>query len=233
LGSEFQQKPAGAGRGVRSVEAMRAVLQRVLSASVEVEGKVVSRIGPGLLCLVGLHAADAEGGEAEATAKRLAKKIVGLRLWEDPATGKPWSQGVVARGYEILLVSQFTLYANCSKGTKPDFSKAMKTEDAAALYSYVLDQVRAESEREGLGADRVRDGVFGAMMKVSLENDGPVTVTLDYPPVSASQPGKPGKGAGRGGGAPAPARPAAAATAARPCSPPPARARSPQRSPRR
>lgn len=217
---------------------MRAVLQRVLSASVEVEGEVVSRIGPGLLCLVGLHAADAEGGEAEATAQRLAKKIVGLRLWEDPATGKPWSQGVVARGYEILLVSQFTLYGNCSKGTRPDFSKAMKTEDAEALYKYVLARVRAESEREGLGADRVRDGVFGAMMKVSLENDGPVTMTLDYPPASASQPGNPGKGgkgAGRGGAAtraaaPAPARPAAAA---RPCSPPPARARSPQRSPRR
>jgi len=223
---------------------MRAVLQRVLSASVEVEGEVVSRIGPGILCLVGLHAADEPNGEADA--RRLAKKIVGLRLWESE-DGRPWQQNVVARGYEILMVSQFTLYANCMKGKKPDFSKAMKTEAAAELYAYALQQVREECEREGLGADRVQDGVFGAMMKVSLENDGPVTLVLDSPaspvggaPASSGGPGKAGGGGVRGSGGAArtaspprhgPSAPAGAAAAGRACSPP-ARARSPLRSPR-
>jgi len=220
---------------------MRAVLQRVLSASVEVEGEVVSRIGPGILCLMGLHAADQPGGEADA--RRLAKKIVGLRLWEDE-NGRPWQQSVVTRGYEILMVSQFTLYANCMKGKKPDFSKAMKTEAAAELYAYALHQVREECEREGLGADRVQDGVFGAMMKVALENDGPVTVMLDSPapPLggapSGSGPPPPGKaGGGRGTGARGAARAASpprqgaaaqagAAATGRACSPS-ARARSP------
>lgn len=160
---------------------MRAVVQRVASASVEVDSTIVSSIGRGLVALVGVAPDD-----TPADVDWLARKLLATRLWPDPATGKPWAlapadvppvAGAPADtkpGVDILLVSQFTLYASVRKGTKPDFSGAAPPDAARAIYASLLDRVREAYEPE-----RVKDGVFGAMMKVSLVNDGPVTLVLD------------------------------------------------------
>eukprot|EP00887_Chlorella_sp_A99_P004923 scaffold4.g4923.t1 len=140
---------------------MRAVVQRV-------DGQVVSAIGPGLLCLVGVR-----DGDGEAQAEWLARRILGVRLWSNEAGGKAWDQSVVARGYEVLCVSQFTLCGRL-KGNKPDFTKAMPPGAARDFYGGFLARLRRD-----YAADRVKDGVFGAMMQVQLVNDGPVTMVLD------------------------------------------------------
>eukprot|EP00002_Diphylleia_rotans_P001399 TRINITY_DN10795_c0_g1_i1.p1 TRINITY_DN10795_c0_g1~~TRINITY_DN10795_c0_g1_i1.p1 ORF type:complete len:184 (+),score=41.27 TRINITY_DN10795_c0_g1_i1:49-600(+) len=146
---------------------MRAVVQRVRSASVEVDGSIVSSIGPGMLVLVGINRED-----AKADADYLIRKLMSMRLWPN-AEGKPWSGNVAEMNYEILLVSQFTLYG-VLKGSKPDFHLAMGSESSRIFYQSFVDQVRATYE-----PSRVKDGVFGAMMNVALENDGPVTLILD------------------------------------------------------
>lgn len=166
---------------------MRAILQRVTNASVVVDGKVVGEIKKGILALVGV----AEGDSYEEDAVWMVKKILEARLFDD-ASGRRWGASVKSLGLEVLLVSQFTLHANTKKA-KPDFHKAMGGPQAREFFDrFVADMRKAHGE------DKIQTGEFGAMMQVSLTNDGPVTVSLDSwnkaecggrePPVSAPTP---------------------------------------------
>ncbi|HXF60251.1 MAG TPA: D-aminoacyl-tRNA deacylase [Caldilineaceae bacterium] len=144
---------------------MRAVVQRVTEASVQVNGEVVSRIGRGFLVLLGIAPDD---GEAEAA--YLAHKIAGLRVFEDEA-GK-MNLALADVGGAVLAVSQFTLYADMRKGRRPSFTDAAPPEHAEPLYRRFCQLLEAE------GAP-VAQGVFQAHMAVALVNDGPVTLWLD------------------------------------------------------
>ena len=144
---------------------MKALIQRVRSASVEVEGKTVGKIGQGLLVLLGVA-----WGDTAAEAEILARKILNLRIFSDEA-GK-MNRSVTEIGGEILVVSQFTLLANCRHGNRPDFFASAKPEIANELYETFKSMIAT-----GIGA--VESGVFGADMQVSLVNDGPVTIWLD------------------------------------------------------
>lgn len=144
---------------------MRAVVQRVSKASVAVEGRVIGKIGPGLLVLLGVSTTD-----TEADADYLAEKIAGLRIFEDE-DGK-MNRPVVDAGGAVLAVSQFTLYGDVRRGKRPSFDDAARPERARELYEYFVAQIR----RRGL---RCETGQFQAMMSVSLVNEGPVTVLLD------------------------------------------------------
>ncbi|TID31352.1 hypothetical protein CANINC_000063 [Pichia inconspicua] len=157
---------------------MRVVIQRVKSASVTVDGAVVSAVGKGLCLLVGITQDD-----TLEDVNKLAGKVLKLRLFEDTQqeagtatewVGKPWMKSVSDINGEILSVSQFTLYATIKKGTKPDFHKAQKGHLANELYESFLAELR-----KTLGDDKVKDGVFGAMMDVGIVNDGPVTIVYD------------------------------------------------------
>lgn len=149
---------------------MRAVIQRVSSAAVDVGGARAGSIGKGLLVLVGV--AD---GDSPKEVDWLSRKLVSTRLWPDPATEKPWSVSLGDDATKsILLVSQFTLHGSVRRGTRPDFGKAMPGGAAKVLFDDLVEKVRAE-----VGPDRVATGVFGAMMEVHLVNDGPVTLMLD------------------------------------------------------
>lgn len=147
---------------------MRVVIQRVLSASVTVEGEVVSSIDRGYLLLVGV-----ERGDQEEDAKHIAKQVLKARLFPDD-DGKDWKKNVVDLGLDILCVSQFTLYGALNKGTKPDFHHAMPPTTATSFYAQFV-----ESMRKAYAADKVHDGIFGAYMKVALQNDGPITLIID------------------------------------------------------
>lgn len=144
---------------------MRAVLQRVRSARVEVAGEVVGEIGGGLLVLLGV----AQGDQA-AQARALAKKTAELRIFED-AEGK-MNLSVQDIGGAVLAVSQFTLLADCRKGRRPGFSAAAAPEVANRLYQEYVTALRA-------GGLTVATGIFQAEMQVHLVNDGPVTLLLD------------------------------------------------------
>ena len=142
---------------------MKAVLQRVLSGSVTVNGQVVSSIEKGILVLAAVGPRD-----TRKDADSLASKILKMKLWPDEA-GAMWKKSVQDIEGEVLCVSQFTLYASTKKGNKPDFHGAAKGEMAKELYEYFFSRVQA-----GYEPIRVKDGVFQAMMQVSLVNDGPV-----------------------------------------------------------
>jgi D-aminoacyl-tRNA deacylase len=144
---------------------MRAVVQRVLEASVAVDGRETGRIGRGLLVLLGIGRGD--GDEAS---EYLTEKLVGLRVFEDEAANM--NRSLAEAGGSILLVSQFTLYGDCRKGRRPSFDGAAPPAEAQIVYRQVADRLRA------LGFPP-QEGVFGAMMKVALVNDGPVTILLD------------------------------------------------------
>lgn len=144
---------------------MRAVIQRVTSSSVEVCGEVVGRIGKGFTVLLGVREDD-----TPEDLKYMEEKIKGLRVFEDDQ-GK-MNLSLDAVGGEILLISQFTLYGDARKGRRPSFTEAAKGERAEALYEGLAEALR----RSGL---RVETGKFGAEMKVSIDNDGPVTILLD------------------------------------------------------
>lgn len=144
---------------------MRAVVQRVARARVDVDDECVAEMGPGLLALVGVGLADDEGDAAE-----LARKIVGLRIFEDD-TGR-MNRSLADTGGALGLVSQFTLQADVRKGRRPSFGEAAPPERARPLFERVV------REAEALGVTVVT-GRFGAMMSVSLVNQGPVTILLD------------------------------------------------------
>ncbi|MBQ6116907.1 MAG: D-tyrosyl-tRNA(Tyr) deacylase [Oscillospiraceae bacterium] len=144
---------------------MRAVVTRVNSASVEIDGAVHGAIGRGFLVLLGVHRVD-----TEAEARRIADKICGLRVFED-AEGRINVNPVNAGAAELLIISQFTLFADCSS-RRPGFSHAARPETAVPLYELVIDECR----KRGF---RVETGVFGAKMLVSSVNEGPFTILLD------------------------------------------------------
>jgi len=144
---------------------MRAVIQRVRSASVRVDGQVVGRIGRGLLILLGVG-----HGDGEAEAALLADKVSHLRIFED-GQGK-MNLGPAEVGAEFLVVSQFTLYGDIRKGRRPSFTQAAPPDHARALYERFQTMLRERGFH-------VESGVFGARMLVELENDGPVTLWFD------------------------------------------------------
>ena len=144
---------------------MRAVLTRVNSASVTIDGEVVGKIGQGFLILLGVGPND-----TEKECRYLAEKALGLRIFEDE--GGKMNMGLDAVGGEVLVVSQFTLYGNCRKGRRPSFTEAANPELGNRLYEQFL------SDCESLGYVP-QHGVFGADMKVESVNDGPVTLILD------------------------------------------------------
>jgi D-tyrosyl-tRNA(Tyr) deacylase len=145
---------------------MIAVIQRVSSASVEIESKIKSRIGKGLLVLVGIEDAD-----TDEDIEWLSGKVVNLRIFND-AEGV-MNVSVKEDGGEILVVSQFTLHASTKKGNRPSYIKASKPDVAIPMYNKFVNRLRAD-----LGKD-VHTGEFGADMKVLLLNDGPVTIVID------------------------------------------------------
>jgi D-aminoacyl-tRNA deacylase len=144
---------------------VRVVVQRVAHAEVEVEGSVVGQIGPGLLVLVGFC-----DGDGTAALDWMARKLVGLRLFED--NEEKMNLSVQETGGQVLLVPQFTLYGDCRKGRRPSFTDALAPAQATMLF----DQFCALVEQAGVPVQR---GVFGAHMKVSLLNDGPVTMIVE------------------------------------------------------
>lgn len=145
---------------------MRVVVQRVSEASVLIEDKTVADIGYGMLLLLGIE----EDDEAE-DAEWLCGKLTALRIFGD-AEGK-MNLSIAEAGGEFLVVSQFTLHASYRKGNRPSFIRAAKPPTAVPLYEYFIRRLREMSGR------KVESGVFGAMMKVNLTNDGPVTLMMD------------------------------------------------------
>ena len=144
---------------------MRAVLTRVKSASVAVDGKTIGQIGQGFLILLGITHED-----TEAQAVKLADKLMGLRIFEDE-NGKT-NLSLADVGGELLVISQFTLYADCKKGNRPSFVKAGAPDMAEHLYEHFMERCRNY-------VDVVEKGQFGADMKVELLNDGPFTLMLE------------------------------------------------------
>ena len=144
---------------------MRAVVQRVACASVQVDGRVVGQIGRGSLVLLGVGV-----GDGETDAEYLAEKVLNLRIFPDDAGSM--NRSLVEIGGELLVVSQFTLQGDARKGRRPSFVGAAPPEEANRLYRHYVDKARAS----GL---RVEEGVFRAAMAVALVNDGPVTILLD------------------------------------------------------
>ena len=141
---------------------MKFVIQRVTEASVSVEGEVIGKIGKGFLVLIGVGESD-----TKEIADKLVKKLVGLRIFE----GKT-NLALKDVDGELLLISQFTLYANCKKGYRPSFTEAGAPDKANELYEYIIEECRK-------AVPSVQKGQFGADMKVSLINDGPFTILLD------------------------------------------------------
>jgi D-tyrosyl-tRNA(Tyr) deacylase len=145
---------------------MRAVVQRVRRGQVTVEGQAVGEIGPGFVILLGIGHSD---GPVEAD--RLAAKIANLRIFADDEGRTNLS--LLDVGGEALVISQFTLYADCRKGRRPSFVRAAPPDVAAPLVEVFASELRRA------GVDRVETGEFGAMMLVEIENDGPFTIVLD------------------------------------------------------
>ena len=144
---------------------MKFVVQRVKQAQVDVEGKTVGKIDNGFLVLIGITHTD-----TKEIADYLIKKLVNLRVFEDD-NGKMNLALNDVKG-ELLLVSQFTLYADCSSGNRPSFTEAAKPDVANELYEYIINECKKK-------INKVETGIFGAEMKVSLINDGPVTIILE------------------------------------------------------
>lgn len=144
---------------------MRFVIQRVTQSSVKVDGEVIGEIGKGFMVLIGVSDSD-----TKEIADKMIKKMIGLRIFEDE-NGKTNLSLESVRG-ELLLISQFTLYANCKKGNRPSFIEAGKPEMAEEMYEYIIEKCKEQ-------VPVVERGRFGADMKVSLLNDGPFTIVLD------------------------------------------------------
>jgi D-tyrosyl-tRNA(Tyr) deacylase len=144
---------------------MRALLQRVKSGRVSVDGQLIASIGPGLVILLGIGQSD-----TDVQAKFLAEKIASLRIFEDEK-GK-FNLSILEKGGEVLVVSQFTLYADTRKGRRPSFTDAASPKIASTLVEKFVDLMR-------LQGIRTKSGLFGAHMLVHIENDGPVTIWME------------------------------------------------------
>ena len=144
---------------------MRFVIQRVLESEVRVEGEVLGKIGKGFMVLIGVSSSD-----TKEIADKMVKKMLGLRIFEDEQGKTNLSLDTV--GGELLLISQFTLYANCRKGNRPSFIEAGAPDMAEEMYEYIIARCKEQ-------VPVVERGQFGADMKVSLVNDGPFTIVLD------------------------------------------------------
>ena len=144
---------------------MKIVIQRVKHAKVEVENEIVGKIGQGFLVLLGVGPED-----TKETANYLVQKLIKLRVFEDE-NGK-MNLALKDINGELLVVSQFTLYADCTSGNRPSFTNAAKPDKANELYEYFIEQCKKENVK-------VEHGIFGADMKVELLNDGPVTIILE------------------------------------------------------
>jgi D-tyrosyl-tRNA(Tyr) deacylase len=147
---------------------MRVIIQRVTASQVEVNGQMVGKIGQGLNLLVAIAQTD-----TEAELDWMTRKCLELRLFPDPDgdTGR-WEKSVLEIEGELLVISQFTLYGDCRKGRRPSFDRSAAPEAAKKLYEKFVEKLR----ESGL---KVETGVFGAMMQVSIQNDGPVTLLLE------------------------------------------------------
>jgi D-tyrosyl-tRNA(Tyr) deacylase len=161
---------------------VRLLIQRVKSASVTVNQETVGRIGPGLLCLLGISKEDTD----IAVIKKQAEKLLKLRVWDEiieapkeeiteekPKPARKWHTNVIQRDYEILVVSQFTLYS-VMNGNKPDFHKAKEPVGAEEFYDKFVAKLKAD-----YGPSKIATGTFGAYMNVESVNDGPVTISWD------------------------------------------------------
>lgn len=144
---------------------MKFVVQRVSQASVTVDNNIIGEIGKGYMVLIGVS-----DGDTKEIADKLIKKLIGLRIFEDE-NGKT-NLSLADVGGSLLLVSQFTLYADCKKGNRPSFIKAGKPDMADAMYEYIIEECSKQ-------IPNVQRGIFGADMKVQLVNDGPFTIILD------------------------------------------------------
>jgi len=151
---------------IRINTSMRAVIQRVSSASVEIKGKFTARIGPGMLILLGIEEEDIHEDVIW-----LSGKISRLRIFDDP--DGVMNLSVTDTGGDILIVSQFTLHASTKKGNRPSYIRAAKPETAVPLYESFIAEMGRETGK------KIQTGVFGALMNVSLVNNGPVTILID------------------------------------------------------
>lgn len=149
----------------KEVKNMKFVIQRVNRASVSIDGTVAGKIDKGFLVLIGVSNED-----TKEIADKMIKKLVGMRIFDDE-NGKT-NLALADVGGALLLVSQFTLYANCKKGNRPSFINAGAPDMASEMYEYIIGECRKQ-------VAVVETGEFGADMKVSLENDGPFTIVLD------------------------------------------------------
>ena len=145
---------------------MKAVIQRVTKANVQVDGKITGQIGRGLLVLLGIEDAD-----TLEDIQWLSNKIVNLRIFNDESA--VMNKSVIDMDGNILLISQFTLHASTKKGNRPSYIKASKPEFAVPMYEKMIEQLGVELEK------KIQTGIFGADMKVELINDGPVTIVID------------------------------------------------------
>ena len=144
---------------------MRFLVQRVNKASVEVDGEIIGKIENGFLVFIGISETD-----DRIIADKMVKKLIGLRIFDDE--NDKINLDLKSVGGQLLLISQFTLYADCKKGNRPSFVNAGAPEMANAIYQHIIEQCRKE-------IPIVEEGKFGADMKVSLQNDGPFTIILD------------------------------------------------------
>lgn len=161
------------GLGHPAPQGMRVIIQRVKQASVAAHGTLVSAIDDGYLLLVGIHRNDTEHDALE-----LARKLCSLCLFSTDQC-KRWAMPITDTEHKVLAVSQFTLYANCEKGCKPDFHAAMAGEMAVKLFDRFVEAVNALMAEKKGGGEWVLKGAFGDHMQVSLVNDGPVTILLE------------------------------------------------------
>lgn len=152
---------------------MKVVIQKVAEASVEIAGKIHNQIGPGLVILLGISTED---GEREVS--QMVEKISNLRLFE--SEGKHFDKSITEeQDLEILLVSQFTLYASTQKGRRPDFGQAAKSDTAKPLYEKFIQKLESRNIK-------TKTGIFGADMLVKISNDGPITIIIDSSELSSN-----------------------------------------------
>ncbi|XP_048244467.1 D-aminoacyl-tRNA deacylase-like isoform X2 [Haliotis rufescens] len=164
---------------------MKAIIQRVMKASVTVGDEVVGSIGRGLCVLVGISRYD-----TPKEMEYIVRKVLNLRLFDDDG-GKRWAKNVMDKQFEVLCVSQFTLCVTL-KGNKPDFHEAMGPDLSQQMYQEFLKQLGA-----AYSPDKVQDGKFGAYMQVNIQNDGPVTIPLECVPAGPNDVKKADKRAGK------------------------------------